>query len=82
MDLIGISNVRVVIEASDYYNEEDSGVVRTLRNSINFIKGRIRRFIPNGKRNNISFLKTIKSTFREQRFCYEKYFLYMSNISL
>ena len=38
MDLNGISNLLVVIEASEYYTEEDKGVFRTIRNCVDYTK--------------------------------------------
>ena len=41
MDLEGISNMLVVIESSEYYSEQDIGVFRSVRNSIDFIKSKL-----------------------------------------
>ena len=41
MDLIGISSMLVVIEASEYYIEEDKGIFRTVRNNIDFTKSKL-----------------------------------------
>lgn len=49
MDLTGISNMLVVIESSEYYNEEDVSIVRALRNSIDFTKSKLDKLIENAK---------------------------------
>lgn len=49
MDLEGISNVLVVIESSEYYREEDRGIFRGVRNSIDFTKGKLENLIESGK---------------------------------
>lgn len=49
MDLNGISNMLVVIEASEYYNQEDAGIYRALRNSVDFTKSRLEELIENAK---------------------------------
>lgn len=49
MDLEGISNMLVVIESSEYYSEQDTGVFRGVRNSIDFTKGKLDALIENAK---------------------------------
>ena len=49
MDLEGISNMLIVIESSEYYNEEDAGVFRSVRNSIDFTKSKLDALIQNAK---------------------------------
>lgn len=49
MDLNGISNMLVVIEASEYYNQEDASIFRALRNSVDFTKDRLENLIKNAK---------------------------------
>lgn len=49
MDLSGIFNMLVVIEASDYYAEEDTGIFRTLRNSIDITKNKLDNLIENAE---------------------------------
>ena len=49
MDLEGISNMFVVIEASEYYKEEDRGVFRCVRNSIDFTKYKLDSLIASAK---------------------------------
>ena len=49
MDLEGISNMLVVIESSEYYTEEDTGVFRSIRNSIDFTKGKLDALIQTAK---------------------------------
>lgn len=41
MDLEGISNMLIVIESSEYYREEDRGIFRGVRNSIDFTKSKL-----------------------------------------
>ena len=49
MDLKGISNMLVVIEASEYYNKQDAGVFRGIRNSIDFTKSKLDALIQTAK---------------------------------
>lgn len=49
MDLEGISNMLVVIESSEYYKEEDTGVFRSIRNSIDFTKSKLDALIQTAK---------------------------------
>ena len=49
MDLAGILNMLVVIESSEYYNEEDASIIRALRNSIDFTKCKLDKIIENAK---------------------------------
>ena len=49
MDLNGISNMLVVIESSEYYNQEDASIYRALRNSVDFTKSRLEELIENAK---------------------------------
>lgn len=37
----------IVIESSEYYNEEDAGVFRSVRNSIDFTKSKLDALIQN-----------------------------------
>ena len=41
MDLEGISNMLIVIKSSEYYREEDRGIFRGVRNSIDFTKSKL-----------------------------------------
>lgn len=47
MDLEGIFNMFVVIESSEYYTEQDTGVFRSVRNSIDFTKSKLDALIQN-----------------------------------
>lgn len=49
MDLEGISNMLVVIESSEYYREEDRGIFRGVRNSIDFTKSKLVNLIESAK---------------------------------
>ena len=49
MDLNGISNMLVVIEASEYYTEEDKSVFRTVRNCIDCTKNKFDNLIESSK---------------------------------
>ena len=45
MDLTGLSNMLVVIESSEYYNEEDASIFRALRNSVDYTKRKLDNII-------------------------------------
>ena len=49
MDLSGIANMLVVIEASEYYTEEDKSVFRTVRNCIECTKSKFNNLIESAK---------------------------------
>lgn len=51
MDLKGISSMLVVIEASEYYSEEDKSVFRAIRNCIDCTKNKFDNLIESAKEN-------------------------------
>lgn len=51
MDLNGISSMLVVIEASEYYSEEDKSVFRAIRNCIDCTKNKFDNLIEFAKEN-------------------------------
>lgn len=49
MDLAGLMDLLTVIESSEYYTKEDSGVCRALRNSVETTKCKLNSIIDNAK---------------------------------
>lgn len=45
MDLSGLMDLLTIMESSEYYTKEDSGICRALRNSIEFTKDKLNHII-------------------------------------